>query len=243
MGRKNQTRKCKYCDKNIDLKTDKWLKEKKRYIHKQCLIDREIEKGHSKEHIDSIIEQLVNQYEEEQRMKMQIDLNKRKHKEEQKIKSLEDKEKRKEYKTKFVQYIQNTYNLKVLPQYFFIKLSNINNGTYKGLSRGIPYEDLLDMFKRKQKQLDKMAFNKKKYGKEFKNQLGRVYFDIAVIVNQYDSYLKWREKQKKLEIEKTKKTNNIFEFVVKEKNKIENRHENVLNTEKDLDINTLLDEI
>lgn len=243
MGKNNQIRKCKYCNKDIDLKTDEWLKEKKRYIHKQCLIDREIGKGHSKTHINSLIQEIQMQYEKEQQIKMELDLKKREFKAQQKLKSIEDKEKKKEYKSKFIEYIQNTYSIKVLPKYFFIKLSNINNGTYKGLSRGIPYEDLLDMFKRKQKQLDKLAFNKKRKDNNFTSEINRIYFDLAVIVNQYDSYFKWKEKQKKLQIEKTKQDNSILQFVMNEKNKVENGHENVLNKEQNLDIDTLLDEI
>ena len=64
---------------------------------------------------------------------------------------------------------------------------------------GIPVEDLLDMWDKKIDWLNSIAEKKKM--KSPMTQEQRILYDLAVLRNKYDSYLKWKEKQKILEVE------------------------------------------
>lgn len=235
--KKSQLRKCSYCNEKIDLLKDKWVKEKTRFIHKDCFITKQTRNGYSLEYIKSLIKQLEDTYKEKQRIKN-----------EKKLKSLENKKKRIENRDRFIKYISETYSIQVIPSFFYVKLANINNGTYKGLKRGIPYEDLLDMFKRKRKQLDKIAFNKELKGQKFKDKISRINFDLAVIVNQYDSYLSWKERQKNLQIKSEKNNNDVFKFMMKQKQNIINNivQQDIIKNEEntlELEIDSIIDDI
>lgn len=54
-------------------------------------------------------------------------------------------------------YIADMYDLSYIPPYFYSKLSNVFNGKYKGLSKPVPPEDLLDMWQQKRNYLLKNA--------------------------------------------------------------------------------------
>lgn len=229
-------RKCNYCKDMIDLKVDKFIKFKGKYIHLQCYIDRQINKGLSKEEIDVLLKEI---YEEMEQNKLE------------KIKQIEEKNKiklqnkkkdnkEKEYRKQFLEYLKDQYNVNLTNKYFYVKLANINNGTYKGLKEGISCEDLLNMFKKKQRELNNIAFNKSKKGQSFKDSLSRIFFDLAIIVNKYDSYKKWKEKKKILEAENNieiKKENNKINFEQFNFNNIENKKNN------NIDIDSIIDDI
>ena len=73
------------------------------------------------------------------------------------------------------------------------------------------------------------------------NGLSRVWYDLAILLSKYDSYLKWKE-QKKLaiaEIEEQKKES--IEFV--KYNDIAKQTIRKKNTNDCIDINAMLDEI
>ena len=53
------------------------------------------------------------------------------------------------------------------------------------------------MFQKQQKNLTKIYMNNVKKGKKMTN-IERFNYDLAVIVNKYDSYKQWKEKQKLL---------------------------------------------
>lgn len=89
------------------------------------------------------------------------------------------------------------------------KLGNIYNGTFKGMSVGIPPEHLLDMWRRKMDMLNGIASRNSTKGITM-NIDQRINYDLSILINKYDSYLKWLEKQKILEAEKeTEKNENI----------------------------------
>ena len=92
-------------------------------------------------------------------------------------------------------YIQSEYDITFMDKSLFIKIANINNGKFKGLNEGISYEDLLYMFKQKKDFLNKIADKKRREGNEFKNGKHRLNYDLAVIINKYDDYKKWKKKQ------------------------------------------------
>lgn len=107
-------------------------------------------------------------------------------------------------------FILENYNVNVVPHKVWIKLGNIYNGTYKNLSGvKIPPYHLLDMWERKIGILNNIAINNSIKGK-IMNEEGRLLYDLSVLINKYDSYLKWLSKQKLLERElKENKQENI----------------------------------
>ena len=98
-------------------------------------------------------------------------------------------------------FIKDTYDITIIPTTVWQKLSNIYNGTFKGMTYGIPPEHLLDMWERKIDMLNGIANRNSTKGKTM-NADQRINYDLSVLVNKYDSYLKWLEKQKILEAEK-----------------------------------------
>lgn len=129
-------------------------------------------------------------------------------------------------KDKFFTWIYNNYGVCALANHVFMRIADINSGTYKGLTEPITYEDLLDMFKRKKKELDKIANNKERRGKGFKDNVNaRLLYDLAVIVAKYDSYKAWKQKQKLYETQtiiKKEEEKNKIDYSKINKNSKEN---------------------
>ena len=98
-------------------------------------------------------------------------------------------------------FIKDAYDITIIPTTVWQKLSNIYNGTFKGMTYGIPPEHLLDMWERKIDMLNSIANRNNTKGRTM-NVDQRINYDLSVLVNKYDSYLKWLEKQKILEAEK-----------------------------------------
>ena len=98
-------------------------------------------------------------------------------------------------------FIKDAYDITIIPTTVWQKLSNIYNGTFKGMTYGIPPEHLLDMWERKIDMLNGIANRNDTKGRTM-NVDQRINYDLSVLVNKYDSYLKWLEKQKILEAEK-----------------------------------------
>ena len=98
-------------------------------------------------------------------------------------------------------FIKDAYDITIIPTTVWQKLSNIYNGTFKGMTYGIPPEHLLDMWERKIDMLNGIANRNNTKGRTM-NVDQRINYDLSVLVNKYDSYLKWLEKQKVLEAEK-----------------------------------------
>lgn len=81
------------------------------------------------------------------------------------------------------------------------KLDAIYTGTYKDMSRRIPPKHLIDMWERKMKDLQSIHKKLEMDGKELDpNQ--QIMYDLSVLINKYDSYLKWLEKQRIIEMER-----------------------------------------
>lgn len=98
-------------------------------------------------------------------------------------------------------FIKDFYGLTVVSSTIWTKLDSIYNGTFKGMSIGIPPSDLLDMWKRKADMLNNIAKQNETKGTYLQPE-NRVIYDLSILVNKYDSYLRWKEKQKILEVEK-----------------------------------------
>lgn len=207
-------RKCSKCKQSIELDKDNVIYCKDKYYHFDCFIELQLNKKRNKLSKEEWIIKAKQIQEETKSI----------------LKYIVDKE-------KLFKWIQYKYNIVVLPKYFFIKMDSIFNGTYKGLSKGIPAEDILDMWQRKKKELDRLADNNKRKGKEL-DKIARVQYDLAIILSKYDSYLEWKEKQKVLELEKT--------TIAETYNKIDYKtiHKVVENQNKNNDdISDILDEV
>lgn len=93
-------------------------------------------------------------------------------------------------------YIKEQYDLTTTP---WKRIKSVIDGNYKDLNGiGIPAARLLDMWERKQSFLDKTYSIKIRKGQEM-SKSQRVIYDLAILVNKYDSYLAWIEKQSILE--------------------------------------------
>lgn len=110
------------------------------------------------------------------------------------------------YKEEIYDFIKDAYDLTVIPTTVWQKISDIYAGTFKGMTEGIPPEYLLDMWKRKIKMLNGIAEKNSAKGREM-SPYNRLNYDLAVLVNKYDSYLKWLEKQKIIQAEMTSEDN------------------------------------
>lgn len=166
------TRKCNICKQSIEIERDNLVYDKEKYFHYDCFINSHLRKKRNKLQKEEIIIKAKNLQKENFYI----------------VKDIIDK-------AKLYYWIQHTYNVVVLPSYFFIKMDSIYDGSFKGLSKGIPAEDILDMWQRKKNELDRIADGNKKKDKVI-DGLGRINYDLAVILSKYDSYLRWKEKQK-----------------------------------------------
>ncbi len=137
-------------------------------------------------------------------------------------------------------FIQQAYDITVVPTTVWHKLGYIYNGTFKGMSRGIPPEHLLDMWKQKINSLNRLAQRNTIKGKEMSIEQ-RIKYDLSVLINKYNNYLKWLEKQKILEAEKQEKQNDMLVTSIGLVNSIHNRiKEENTNTDN---ISNLVDDI
>lgn len=100
-------------------------------------------------------------------------------------------------------FIVKQYNPTNIPYYVWNKLDDIYSGTYKDMTRGIPPEHLLDMWKRQMAALDKMH-NKMEHEGKYLDPIQKINYDLAVLIGKYDSYLNWIEKQRIIEVERIK---------------------------------------
>ena len=134
------------------------------------------------------------------------------------------------------------YQPTVISGFVWKKLDQIYNGTYKDMSRRIPPKHLIDMWKRKIGELKSIHKKMELDGKEL-DPNGQIMYDLAVLVNKYDSYLKWLEKQRIIEVEKdSANADNATITQIADKNAIKNA-ERANNDNDDTDILALVDEI
>lgn len=142
-------------------------------------------------------------------------------------------------KQEIFELITSNYNIKVVPKNIFTKLEDIYNGRFKGLVCCIPPEDILDMWKRKMDYLNKVKAKNITLGK-IMTAAQQVNYDISVLINKYDSYLKWKEQNKIIEQDVNKVHEDILKTVDLDKlSKITQNQ----NKENEDDIDSLLEEL
>lgn len=134
-------------------------------------------------------------------------------------------------------FLREQYNVVNVPWY---QISQVYSGKYKNLTRPIPPEDLLDMWRQKINTLNKIAQRNKQKGNEITGDK-RIVYDLAILVNKYDGYLMWKEKQKIALVEQEEK---------KEQKQDTINYENInttirqpLKNKGGININEILDEI
>jgi hypothetical protein len=188
-------RKCYVCDKpktkTIKLETDKFIFYNNSYFHYDCFIKLQMKK--KKNGVELTYDQAKDLAD-----KMVIKTS-----QSEVINSLIDRD-------RLTYWIYENYNLTVLPVLFFQKIKQINDGTFSTrVNTPISYYDLLQMFKKMKTYLDKVNNNNERKGKKI-DSVGRINYDLAIVINNYDDYLKWKQKQKAEEIENTETKNDII---------------------------------
>lgn len=139
---------------------------------------------------------------------------------------------------RFITYIQETYDINSFNNYEYIKFAKIVNGTYKNMKEGISYEDLLLMFQKQYNNLNKIYMSNIAKGNKFTDGKSRFNYDLAIIINKYDSFKKWKQKQEILKAEIKEKQQQENEVKIDYKNiKTEN------NSKDEIDISDILDDI
>ena len=227
---KSAMRKCQYCDKgkpgskSINIDTDKILysKDNKGYYHYDCFIKELTEK---KRHPLDISEAVVladfyyNETLETKKFALDRD--------------------------RLVNWIFNSFNISYLSKGFYTKLDEINCGTYKGLKNGIENSDLLEIFKKMENKIHNTLGEMIRKGNDFSPE-GKVNYALAMVLANYDSYLRWKIKQKKNQVENNeliknmeeKNKINIDEAVARNNNIRKNNQEN-----DEINISDMLDEL
>ncbi len=128
-------------------------------------------------------------------------------------------------------YLMDHYDVIMLPTYIYAKMEQLFTGTYKNMTKPMKASHILDMFQRRQSQLDKI------YHKEKLDGISRINYDLAVLIGKYNNYLDWIEKSKN-EIVKTeafiKNSRNIEldKVTISKKSKQDNTPKNIFDEEE-----------
>jgi len=199
-------RKCHLCKENVTLETDKFIVYKDdEYYHYDCFITFMNNKKRNKLSSEEIIDLAK---------KLQLQSN--------------DKTKDIINKNHLYKYLQKRYDIVFLPSFVFIKFNDIFNGTYKNLSEPVEVEDLLDMWQRKESYLDKNYQWKLSKG-ESMDGMGRMFYDLSILMSKIGSYKKWKDEQKANE---NMKEESIKENKLKiDYTKVYNKNNNKINIE------------
>lgn len=222
---KEIVRKCTVCDKTgcktVKLDEDKFIYYNNCYYHYNCFIKRRMLKNENtltEEEIIKIADDLVLKTKDNKTVKNSIDLD------------------------RLTYWLYENYNISSLPNLFFIKLKKINDGKYANrLSKPIFYYELLQIFIKMKTYLDKINYKNEHKDKKMTGSQ-RVEYDLAIVINNYDEYIKWRQKQATESIEKQEIKDDIsIKNNIQTENIVEVRRSN--NEDKEINIADLLDEL
>lgn len=212
---KNITRKCYLCKKKIDIETENnFILYNNKFCHINCFIQNKTNLKRNKwsiERCNSEIQKLIpitQSYIKPLIKKHQLYL-----------------------------YLSDVYNVTVFSKRFYEKIESIVHGSYKNITKPIPAEDLLDMWQRKQKYLDKINIRNQCIGKKIIGEQ-RINYDLAILLSKYDSYLAWK-KEKQIKQREIQQRNESINSQINYDN-VWNKTENNDNI---IDIDKILDEI
>jgi len=221
-------RKCHLCDdtgyKTINVDKDKFVYYKTHFYHYDCFIEfknKNNKDNLSQDQIIKIVDEMVLKTQELKSVRESID------------------------RDRLTYWLYNNYNISVLPNLFFQKLLRINKGTFSDrISVPISCYDLLQIFKKMKTYLDKVNNNNERKGKKV-DLSQRVNYDLSIVLNNYDEYIKWKQKQKTENTENKKLQEEIRTKNNIQTNNIINiqKHVNKQNDNEELNINDLLDEV
>lgn len=165
-----------------------------------------------------------------------LDRNKKKGKQQERNRQLKlGKDKECQDRELFFEYIEEQYG--TLNKRQCIKIAQVVSGKYKGLKEGIPYHDLLEMFKGKKNTLTKIFAKNVADGRMSKND-NRFDYDLAILITKYDSFKRWKQNKKINEINIKKDLKER-----KEDAKINYDNKSKLNQQKDNNDNLVSDMI
>ena len=124
-------------------------------------------------------------------------------------------------------WMMNYYSVEVISTFIFKKISDIVAGRSCLIKKCISYEELLDIYKIMGNYLNKNALKK-----NFTDIDSRMHYDLAVVINNYNKYREYKDKQQDnniqvKEIEKQINNQKVSENVIK--NRISNNQEYNLN--------------
>lgn len=137
-------------------------------------------------------------------------------------------------------FLREAYGIKKLP---WQKIYKTLMGETDKCDFEIPMEDILDMWKRKMDFLNKQNQKLIKRNGEIDGS-NLIMYDLAILINKYDSYCKWKEKQKLFETENQQKEENILIDTFGITNVVENDTKNTEeNSELDDNLLDLVDDI
>jgi len=216
-------RKCKMCDKprvkTVNLDTEKFIHYKQSFYHYNCFV--ELKMKEDKLELNEAIEladKMVIKTREIKTINSSID------------------------RDRLTYWLYENYDINVLSPLFFQKIKQINDGTFAmRINSPITYYDLLQIFKKMKTYLDKVNSQNERKGKKI-DVIRRVDYDLAIVINNYDEYLKWKQKQKTEEVENSKiKSDIIFKKEIQINNitSLKRRNEN----ENEINIAEILDEV
>ena len=217
-------RKCKACEKDIDFNEnnlDEVIRFKKAYYHYNCFVDTCKKKSKNSKASPIWSEALESIDKIQQETKDFFKKN-------------NDSPKDQLYR-----FLLENYGVMSIPTYVFKRLEDVYSGKRKGLACEIPPEDLLDMWRQKMGYLNKLRAKNKTLNKNM-TTAQQINYDLSVLVNKYDDYLKWKERNKVLEQEANEVHRNILNTVNLDKlSKITQTQ----NQTDDDDIDSLLEEL
>jgi hypothetical protein len=205
------TRKCKHCKELIVLEDYGFILYKESYYHYDCFVKSLVEKkkgGISEEEAKGIAEGLKEEGREATK-----DIIARNH---------------------LFTWVQKKYDLVVMPSYIYTKFDAIFKGEYKGMTRPIPPDDLLDIWERKWNDLSGLYNWNANKGKTM-DATGRINYDIAVILAKSNSYYAWKDTQKqKDESIKEMHTEKKFDYgAIAGKAKLQSNENYIIDDEED----------
>lgn len=163
--------KCKGCKDEIILEDDDILYfgfKIKDFWHTSCLVEKETSKKKGalpKEDVDKFVQGL--KFETERQRIFHIS------------------------KRKLIDWLHQHYRMVVIPSHFIQRLDNVFLGFYDGITEPVPPEDVLDMWKRKADELNKIKLRNVRKGFKL-DGVNLLQYDLAVVLSKYDSYLEWK---------------------------------------------------
>lgn len=229
------TRKCNVCKNLIDVSDssgeDYFFRiygNKKQYFHSECYIEQQM----NRKRMPMTKEECLAYISERKSENVKQNIEKKKEK------------KKNTVKDQLYDFISDMYDISFFPTFFYIKMNEVYKGTYKGLKKSVPPEDLLDMWEQKKNYLLKVYERNRSHGKEIEG-LQRVYYDLAILLSKYDSYLNWKDKQRIAQSdirERENRTNDFISQKIISQSNPNNPNSHTVGN-KEIDINSILDDI